>query len=65
MDSVVKKLKIYFILLNNPSLLKAIITLLYKYANIFVIGFERIHLIITHNRQQTIVSEVANVATAL
>ena len=42
--------KIYFIMLNNPSLLKDILSLLYKYANIFAIGFEKMHPIIAHNR---------------
>ena len=28
-------------MLNNPSLLKDILSLLYKYANIFAIGFEK------------------------
>ena len=28
-------------MLNNPSLLKDILSLLYKYANIFVMGFEK------------------------
>ena len=39
-------LNLQFIMLNNPSLLKDILSLLYKYANIFAIGFEKTHLII-------------------
>ena len=41
--------KIYFKMLNNPSLLKGILPLLYKYANNFVIGFEKIQPIVAHN----------------
>ena len=41
MDRVVKRPKIYFKMLNNPSLFKDILSLLYKHANIFVIGFEK------------------------
>ena len=36
-------------MLNNPSLLKDILSLLYKYANMFAIGFEKTHPIIAHN----------------
>ena len=36
-------------MLNNPSLLKYILSLLDKYANIFAIGFEKTHPIIAHN----------------
>ena len=36
-------------MLNNPPLLKDILSLLYKYANIFAIGFEKTHPIIAHN----------------
>ena len=50
MDRVVKMPKIYFNMLNNPSLLKDILSLLYKYANIFAIGFEKTVPIIAHNR---------------
>ena len=50
MDQVVKTSKIYLKMLNNPSLLKDILSLLYKYANIFAIGFEKTVLIIAHNR---------------
>ena len=39
-----------FKMLNNPSLLKDILSLLYKCANIFVIGLEKTYPIITHNR---------------
>ena len=49
MDCDVKGPKIYFKMLNNPSLLKDILSLLYKYANIFAIGFEKTHPIIAHN----------------
>ena len=48
-DCDVKGPKIYFKMLNNPSLLKDILSLLYKYANIFAIGFEKTHPIIAHN----------------
>ena len=41
MDLVVKIPKTYFKMLNNPSFLKDILPLLYKYANIFVIRFEK------------------------
>ena len=41
MDWVVKTLKIYFKMLDNPSILKDILALLYKYANTFAIGFEK------------------------
>ena len=37
-------------MLNNPSPLKDILSLLYKYANIFAIGYEKTHPIIAHNR---------------
>ena len=47
MDCDVKGPKIYFKMLNNPSLLKDILSLLYKY--IFAIGFEKTHPIITYN----------------
>ena len=50
MDQVVKTPKIYFKMLNNPSLLKDILSLLCKYANIFAIGFEETVPIIAHNR---------------
>ena len=50
MDWVVKMPKIYFKMLNNPSLSKDILSLLYKYANIFVIGLKKMHPIIAHNR---------------
>ena len=50
MDLVVKMLKIYFKMLNNPSLLNDILSLLYKYANIFAIGFEKTVSIIANNR---------------
>ena len=38
---VVKRPKIYFKMLNNPSLLKGTLSLLYKYAHTFVIRFEK------------------------
>ena len=41
MDCDVKGPKIYFKMLNNPSLLKDILSLLYKYANIFAIGLKK------------------------
>ena len=36
-----KRPKIYFKMQNNPSRLKDILSLLYKYSNIFAIGFEK------------------------
>ena len=42
--------KLYFKMWNNCSPLKYTLSLLYKYANIFVIGFKKMHLIITHKR---------------
>ena len=41
MERVVKRPKIYFKMLNNRSLFKDILSLLCKYANIFVIRFEK------------------------
>ena len=42
--------KIYFKMLDNPSLLTDILSLLYKYANTFAIGFEKTVPIIAHKR---------------
>ena len=50
MDQVVKTSKMYFKMLNNHSLLKDILSLLYKYANIFAIGFEETVPINARNR---------------
>ena len=42
--------KMYFKKFNNPSVLKDILSLLYKYGNIFVIRFVKIQPIVVHNR---------------
>ena len=50
MVSYCSAIKIYFKMHNNHSFYKDILLLLYKYAHIFVIGFEKMHPIIAHNR---------------
>ena len=49
MDWAVSMAKIYFKMLNNPSLLKGIQSLLYML--ISVIRFQEMHPIIAHNRR--------------